>query len=141
MCAPFRNRIVCAPRFCGVALAASVLLGPAVRSQEASPHKVPVVDAGAGPCSVEMTVVDVSARPVSAVIIRVHFTHGFLGLRKKDLAVRTNVDGNARFTGLPERLDEGLYFRASKGRSKGTAFHNPAKQCHAHHFIVLHRRK
>jgi hypothetical protein len=117
------------------------LLGALSRAEAQNPHQVPVVDAEAGPCSVEMTVTDFAGKPVYAATIRVHISHGFLGTSKTDLQIGTNVDGKARFVGLPENLDEGLYFRAAKGRSKGTAFYNPAKKCHAKHFIVLHKRR
>lgn len=81
---------------------------------------------------------DGKGEPVYAATIRVHIAHGFLGVRKTDLEVGTNVDGKANFVGLPEDLDKALYFRASKDGSKGTAFANPKKNCHSKHFIVLH---
>ncbi len=87
-----------------------------------------------------MTVTDLKGKPVYGATIRVHFSYGFLGLHKTDLKIGTNMDGKARFVGLPDDLDEALYFRASKGKSRGAAFDNPAKHCHAKHYIVLHKR-
>ena len=103
-------------------------------------QEVPVIDAKAGPCSVELTVTDVAEKPVYAATIRVHISYGFLGLRRTDFEIGTNVDGKARFVGLPQDSDELLYFRASKGRQTGRAVHSTAKQCEAHQFIVLRRR-
>ena len=108
-------------------------------SKPAKPQNIPVIDAEAGPCSVLMTVTDLRGKPVYAATIRVHISHGFLGLRKTDLEIGTNVDGKAKFVGLPEESDEVLYFHAIKGRQKGTAIYLPARNCDANHFVVLSR--
>jgi hypothetical protein len=108
-------------------------------SDAAKPEPVPVVDGEAGPCSVEMTVTDAAGKPVYGATIRVHVSHGFLGIRKIDLEVGTNAEGKAKFVGLPDDRHEALKFRASKGKQKGTALHNPSETCEAKHFIVLHQ--
>ena len=124
-----------------VCLTLAALFSGGALAQISPPHNVPAVDAEAGPCSVEMTVTDLKGKPIYGATIRVHISHGFLGMRKTDLEIGTNVDGKAKFVGLPENLDEVLYFHASKGGRKGVAVANPAKNCHAKHFIVLHKRK
>jgi len=96
-----------------------------------------VIDGEAGPCSVEFTVKTATGKPVYAANIRVHIEYGFLGMRKLDLQVGTNSDGQARFIGLPD--DTSCFFRASKGILKGVASFNPEKNCHARHTIVLVR--
>ncbi len=105
-----------------------------------SPHDVPLIDAGAGPCTADMTVTDADGKPVYAATIRVHIAYGFMGVRKMDLEIGTNVDGKAQFVGLPDKLNKTLYFQASKGNSKGAAFDNPAKHCHTQHSIVLKKQ-
>ena len=105
-----------------------------------NPHDVPLIDAGAGPCTADMTVTDADGKPVYAATIRVHIAYGFMGVRKMDLEIGTNVDGKARFVGLPDKLNKTLYFQASKGNSKGAAFDNPAKHCHSQHSIVLEKQ-
>ena len=107
---------------------------------QANPHSVPIIDGEAGPCTAEMTVMDEAGKPVYGATIRVHISHGFLSMRKTDLEIGTNVDGKAKFIGLPDNLNKTLYFRASKGNMKGAAFDNPKKYCHAEHSIVLHKR-
>jgi hypothetical protein len=84
-----------------------------------------------------MTVTDGASKPVYAATIRVHISHGFLRMRKTDLEIGTNVDGKAKFAGLPQRSDNLLYFRASKGQQKGVAVHSTAKNCDAQQLIVL----
>ena len=109
-------------------------------AQTQNPHDVPSIDAEAGPCTADMTVTDANGKPVYAATIQVHIAHGFMGVRKMDLEIGTNVDGKARFIGLPDKLNKTLYFQASKGNSKGAAFDNPAKHCHSQHSIVLEKQ-
>ena len=78
------------------------------------PKSIPVVDGAIGACSVDFTVTDEAAAPVYAAKIKVHIAYGFMYARKLDLEVGTNVDGKARFTGLPDRVKRGLFFEASE---------------------------
>ncbi len=116
---------------------------PLARASNPSDDKqsppVAVVDGDSGPCSVEMTVTDVKGKPVYGAKIHVEVTSGFLGLHQTYLEVQTNADGHAKFIGLPENMDEVLYFHASKDDLKGTAFDSTARHCHGKHFIVLHK--
>jgi hypothetical protein len=104
------------------------------------PKAVPVIDGGAGPCSADLTVTDSSSAPVYAATISVHIAYGFMGARRLDLEVGTNVDGKARFTGLPSRTKRGLTFHAAQGDRDGTAFDDPATTCKAQLTIVLEKK-
>ena len=75
-----------------------------------------------------------------AAKISVHIAYGFMNVRKLDLEVSTNADGKARFTGLPDRLKHGLYFRASEGDRSGEAFDDPANTCKAQFTIALRKK-
>jgi hypothetical protein len=100
--------------------------------------QVPVVDGGAGPCSVDFTVTDANSRPVYAATIKVHVAYGFLGSHRLDLQVGTNYDGKARFTGLPKQVKDGtFYFVASQGGLSGVSIYAPTKTCTASQTIVL----
>ncbi len=122
-----------------VAVAAVAFAGVCGAAENANPHDVPSIDAEAGSCTAEMTVTDANGKPVYAATIRVHIAHGFMGVRKMDLEIGTNVDGKARFVGLPDKLNKTLYFQGTKGDLKGAAFDNPAKHCHSQHSIVLEK--
>ena len=99
-------------------------------SQTPDPHAVPVMDGGAGSCSVAFTVTDAKSTPVYAAQISVHIAYGFGGFRKLDLQVATNVDGKAQFKGLPEKVKGGtLMFRATEGNRDGSAVYDPATNC------------
>jgi hypothetical protein len=114
--------------------ASSAQTAPPV-DQKTDPKTVPVIDAGLGPCSADFTITDATTAPVYDAKVRVHIAYGFMNLHKLDLEVGTNAAGKARFTGLPDRTKQGLFFRASQGDSQGSAFDDPAKnlQGRLHH--------
>src|SRR6516162_9843356 len=107
-------------------LLALLLTVPAV-AQTPDPHSVPVVDGGIGPCTADFTITDTENKPVYAAKVKVRIAYGFASARKLDLEVGTNVDGKARFTGIPDRLKHGLLFEASEGDRTGNAFDDPSK--------------
>lgn len=98
---------------------------------------VPTVDGAAGPCTVEFTATDPNGTPVNNAQIRVHVSYGFLGGRQLDLQVATDSHGKARFTGLPESVDGGLFFEASTDTLRGVATDDPNTECHAKHGIYM----
>ena len=100
----------------------------------------PVIDGGIGPCSADFTVIDSAQAPVYAANIKVHIAYGFMYLRKLDLEVGTNAAGHARFTGLPDRTKQGLFFLASEGARQGSAFVDSAKTCKAQLTISLQNK-
>jgi hypothetical protein len=113
----------------------------AAQAQNTADSKtVPVIDGAIGPCSAEFTITDTAGAPVYAATITVHIAYGFMYLRKLDLQVGTSATGQARFTGLPDRTKQGLFFRASEGSREGTAFVDPAKTCKANLTIALEKK-
>lgn len=98
---------------------------------------IPAIDGGIGPCSADFTITDASGAPVYAAKIKVHIAYGFMNVRKLDLELGTNVDGKARFTGLPDRIKHGIYFYASEGKRGGEAFDDPSNTCKAQFGITL----
>jgi hypothetical protein len=112
------------------------------QTKDASPEKVPIMDGGAGPCSLELTVTNSEAKPVYAAIIKVHIAYGFAGIRRLDLEAGTNSDGKAKFTGLPARVHRPpLEFNASKDDLSGTATYDPSSECQAKRDITLAKPK
>ena len=76
---------------------------------------------------VEFTVKDAADSPVYDSKVRVHIAYGMFNAHKLDLEVGTNVDGKARFTGLPNRVKQPLQFKASQGDREGSAAYDPAE--------------
>jgi hypothetical protein len=104
------------------------------------PHAVPSMDGGIGPCTADFTITDSAGAPVYAAKVKVHIAYGFMNARKLDLELGTNVDGKARFTGLPDHIKHGLYFQASEGDRSGEAFDDPANTCKAQFTITLQKK-
>jgi hypothetical protein len=113
---------------------------PAQNAASPDPKSVPVIDGGIGPCSADFTVIDTTQAPVYDAKIQVHIAYGFMYLHKLDLEVGTNAAGKARFTGLPDRTKQGLFFRASQSGREGSAFVDPAKTCKAELTITLEKK-
>lgn len=123
--------------------AITVLSLPMVQAQKATPvdaKTVSVIDGGIGPCSADFTITDATGAPVYAATIRVHIAYGFLNAHKLDLEVGTNAGGKARFTGLPYKTKQGLFFQASEGGREGSAFDDPTKTCKAEFTIALEKK-
>ncbi|MGD0269408.1 MAG: hypothetical protein ABSB14_10120 [Candidatus Sulfotelmatobacter sp.] len=120
----------------------AMLSAPTLQAQStppADPKSVTVIDAGIGACTADFTVNDADGVPVYAAKIQVHLTYGFMNLHKLDLEAGTNAAGKARFIGLPDKPNQGLFFRAFEGTRQGSAFDNPAKTCKANFTITLAR--
>lgn len=132
--------------FAGIALSAMVVSmalaqsGTAGSSSDATQaaHKVPVMDGGAGPCSLELTVLEADNKPVYDATVKVHISYGFAGARRLDLQAGTNVDGKLKFTGIPARVHRPpLEFKATKGDLQGTATYDPIDQCQGTQTVTL----
>lgn len=115
-----------------------LLMTPAF-AQNPDPHSIPSVDGGLGSCTADFTITDDAGKAVYAATIKVHIAYGFGSFHKLDLQVGTNVDGKARFTGLPDRVKRGLYFEASEGDRTGNAFDDPSSTCKAQFAITIRK--
>ena len=113
---------------------------PVLYSQTPDPHSVPAIDAGIGSCTADFTVNDSANAPVYNAKITVHIAYGTWSIRKLDLEVSTNVDGKARFTGLPNRLKRGLFFEASQGDRQAEAFDDVNKTCTTRFTLQLQKK-
>jgi hypothetical protein len=138
-----RVRVLCSflLLFVGFLCSAQVQSNQQTASQDsaAAAQKVPVIDGGAGPCSLEL-VVTADSKPVYAAAVKVHIAYGFGGVRKLDLEASTNIDGKVKFIGLPSRVRRPpLEFQASKDQLLGTATYDPDSECQAKHDIALEK--
>lgn len=124
-----------------LSLAIITSAGAVAQTSKPDWKKVPVIDGGAGKCSVDFFVADGAGKPVYDAKINVHVAYGFMGVRKLDLQVSTNVDGKARFQGLPEKVRQPLNFVATKDELEGSATYDPATECTGKHDIVLEKKK
>jgi hypothetical protein len=105
-------------------------------------EKVPIIEGGAGPCSLELTIRGADGKPVYAATVKVHIAYGFGGMRKLDLEAGTNSDGKVEFAGLPARVQRPpLEFHASKDEFVGVASFDPSTECQGKHDITLEKPK
>ena len=117
----------------------ALILAATSLAQTPDPKSIPVIDGGIGPCTADFTITDTDNKPVYLAKIKVHIAYGFMSAHKLDLEVSTNVDGKARFTGLPDRVKRGLFFEASEGDRTGNAFDDPTQTCQAQFLITLRK--
>ena len=124
---------------CSILVAAPLLS----RAQATAPNeKVPVMEGGAGPCSIELTVLGADGKPVYAATVKVYIKYGFGGIRRLDLEAGTNSDGKVRFAGLPARVQRPpLEFHGSKDEFTGIATFDPSTECQAKRQIALEKPK
>ena len=112
-------------------------ISAAQQSPPTDPHKVPVISANLGDCSVEILVTDSASKPVYGATISVHMRYGFGGFHKMDLEIGTNVDGRARFEGLSDRARMPLEFTVRYQQRETTVPVDLKKKCHASETAVL----
>jgi hypothetical protein len=125
---------------CSIVVAALPLLSEA--QSQSHNEEVPVIQGGAGPCSLELTVVGTDGKPVYAATVKVHVKYGFGGMRRLDLEAGTNSDGKVKFAGLPDRVQRPpLEFHASKDEFMGIAAFDPSTECQGKHDITLEKPK
>ena len=128
------------------AISFAVLLAPVQCFAQNNPggqsQPVPVMDGGAGPCSLELTITGPDGKPVYAAKVDVHIAYGFGGFHRLDLEAGTNSDGKVKFTGLPVKVHRPpLEFNASKEELAGVATYDPSAECQGKHDIAMSKRK
>jgi hypothetical protein len=116
-----------------------LVLLTAALAQAPDPKSVPVIDGALGPCTADFTINGTDNKPIYLAKIKVHIAYGFMSAHKLDLEVSTNVEGKARFTGLPDRVKRGLFFDASEGDRTGNAFDDSSKTCQAQFTVTLRK--
>lgn len=117
-----------------------ILVTPLLVRAQAQNENVPVIQGGAGPCSIELIVRGADRQSVYAATVKVHIKYGFGGMRRLDLEAGTNSDGKVRFAGLPHRVQRPpLEFHASKDEREGVASFDPATECQAKGEITLEK--
>ncbi len=118
-----------------LALAASAT----AQTTQPDPHSIPSIDAGIGSCTADFTITDTNNKPIYNAKINVRIAYGTWSIRKLDLEVSTNVDGKARFTGLPTKLKRNLFFEASQGDLQAEAVDDVNKTCTAQFTLTLRK--
>lgn len=104
--------------------------------------QVPTIDGAAGPCSLELTILDNDSKPIYNATVKVHITYGFGGFHHLDLQAGTNSDGKVKFTGIPAKVHRPqLEFDATKDQLEGSLNYDPTSECHGQHELKLEKPK
>jgi hypothetical protein len=111
--------------------------GSFARPQAPNPTDVPVVKGGAGSCTADFIVKDSSGKAIYNAKIELLLKYGFMGLHKLDATTPTNVDGKARFDGLPQQIKGTSEFQITHGEQSKSLPFDPQSDCHPHHEVVL----
>ena len=126
----------------GLVLSGCLLLSAQQPVQPQPPQEIPNTDAQSGPCSIELSVTGPDGKPVYAAKIDYHAAYGAFGAHKLDMAVYTNADGKAKFTGIPAKVKKPpIEFNAKKDDLVGVATMDPATECQAKHDVVMDKKK
>lgn len=99
--------------------------------------KIASVDAGLGSCKANFVVKDGAEKPIYNSKISVLIKYGFMNLRQTDLEAYTNVNGQARFTGLPNFSKKPLEFNISSGTVSKIVSDDPVEKCDAVFDVTL----
>jgi hypothetical protein len=98
---------------------------------------VPVVKGGAGPCSADFVVRDAAGKGIYDAKIEIQIRYGFGGFHRLDAKVGTNVDGQARIEGLPDRIKNSAQFTIIHGDQSKTVPFEPENDCQSRHEVTL----
>ena len=115
------------------ALAAGLL---AQQAADTPKVEVPVLKAGLGPCSADFIVKDADGKPVYAAAVHVNVRYGVFGVKRADLEVGTNSNGEARIEGLPNKAKL-LVYDVQKTGKKAAAEQNVESSCSAKYDLTL----
>jgi len=79
---------------------------------------------------------DSEGKPVYAATIHVRVRYGVWGIKRADLEVGANSDGEARIEGLPDKAKPLTYDIQKAGR-KAVVEQNVSDNCHANYEVSL----
>ena len=124
-------------------LAALLLLSAFTFAQDSKPtakpaNQVPIITSDLnGECSADIRVTDVKDKPIYNAKISLEIKYGFGGFHRSTLEVYTNVDGKARFEGLPRKSRGPYAFTASFQGRATTVIDEPRDNCHGSFTAIL----
>ena len=105
--------------------------------KDSPPAQIPVISADLGECSADIRVISTKREPLYKAKIETLIKYGFGGFHRLTLEIYTDVDGKARFEGLPERPRQPLAFEVTyEGRSTTVIVH-PVQKCHGSYEAIV----
>src|SRR5512145_2182090 len=111
-------------------IAAAVLTVATLTAQSPTDPQLAVISARLGDCSADFTVRDGDGKPIYAALVHVRIRYGFMGVKRMDLEVGTNSEGQARVEGLPAKVKP-LTYDISHADRKTTVMQDLSTSCRA----------
>jgi hypothetical protein len=99
--------------------------------------EIPTVSADLGGCRAQFTVTD-GTKPIYDAKVSTRIKYGSFGIRKLDLEVGTDANGQAMVTKLPNKTKDPVSFEISKDGVSRTVLMEPGK-CQAEFKVDLRR--
>lgn len=113
------------------------LLMVLVLTLSAMASDVPKVSADLGNCSADFHVTGTDSKPLYNARVHTLIKFGAFGLRKTELEVRTDSNGQASVINLPNYSKKPITFDVSYGFTTSTVEFLPDKDCHPKYEITL----
>ncbi len=98
---------------------------------------VPKISADLGNCTADFHVVGADTKPVYNARIHTLIKHGAFSIRKIDLEVRTDSNGQASVINLPNYSKKPIAFDIGNGTATSSVEFSPEKECHAKYEVTL----
>ena len=98
--------------------------------------EVPVLKAGLGTCAADFVVSDDNGKPVYLATIHARIRYGALSVKRMDVEVSTNDEGQARIEGLPAKARP-IVYDIEKNGTKATAQQDVSSGCLASLQVTL----
>lgn len=106
-------------------------------SASAFASDAPKVSADLGNCTADFHVSGADARPIYNARVHTLIKYGAFSLRKTDLEVRTDSNGQASVINLPNYSKKPITFDVSYGYATSSVEFSPDKDCHAKYEVTL----
>jgi len=97
----------------------------------------PRISADLGNCTADFHVVGADTKPIYNARVHTLIKHGAFSLRKIDLEVRTDSNGQASVINLPNYSKNPIAFDISNGTATSSVQFSPDKDCHAKYEVTL----
>ncbi len=97
----------------------------------------PKISADMGNCTADFHVVGADSKPIYNARVHTLIKYGAFGVRKTELEVRTDSNGEASVINLPNYSKKPISFDVSNGGAASIVEFSPDKQCHARYEIAL----
>lgn len=103
----------------------------------AAASDAPKISADLGNCSADFHVTGADGKPIYNARVHTLIKYGAFSMRKTELEVRTDSNGEASVINLPNFAKKPINFEVSSGGATKTVEFSPQQQCQAKYDVAL----